>query len=825
MAQLKVAFGAPEAPRGARPTALQPEVGTLPAPLNAKPPQGGGIRYHSDLMHACGENKTLTARFTMKSFRSGIRWLLGGHEASVHASLVVGMHSRPAGFSACPANFQPALVRVARRDRPPATPSPWGRAVSSFRKPFIAGTALLSLALAACGGGGGSSSTSNDNTPPPPPAKYTIGGTVSGLSGGSLVLQDNGGDNLTVSANGTFTFATSVSAGGAYAVTVLTQPTGQTCTVSNGTGTANANVTNVAVACTAVAPAKFTIGGAVSGLTGTGLVLKDNGGDNLTVSGNGPFTFATPVNSGAAYAVTVATQPSAQTCTVTNGSGTATANVTNVAVACSAVASTYTIGGTVSGLAGTGLVLQDNGGDNLTVSANGAFTFATPVAAGGAYAVTVATQPTGPAQRCIITAGTGNAAANVNTVTVKCLTTGKFAYTANYSDGTINGWTINPTNGQLSVISGTPLVDGTNPAAVSLSPNGKFAFSAANSGQKIYAFTIDQSTGVLKAVAGSPFSNPAFVQGHPYPDIAVDPQSKFLYLASFYDYAVVGFAIDQTTGALTAIPGGPFPAGVGAGAIPAFSPDGKFLYVMNQNAPVGATPGNSVSGYSIDPTSGALRSIGSFPAGPNPTWISFRPDGRFAYVSNSNSGNVGSISVYSVGSTGALTAVGSPVTVENGPADLTIDASGTHLYVPNQGSGTISVFSIDPTAGTLTQVGTSVASGPGPRLVVIEPTGKFAYVSSSSGADVWGYSINPTTGALTPVTGNPFPSGSGTSNPSFITIDPSGQFAYSANTAGGTVSGWTINPSTGTLTSIGTVPAGGLPFVVSISPELPGIRD
>ena len=82
-------------------------------------------------------------------------------------------------------------------------------------------------------------------------ATYSVGGTVSGLSG-SVVLQDNGGDNLTVSANGSFTFATKLAAGASYNVTVKTNPTGQTCTIANGTGTiGSANVTNVTVTCTA----------------------------------------------------------------------------------------------------------------------------------------------------------------------------------------------------------------------------------------------------------------------------------------------------------------------------------------------------------------------------------------------------------------------------------------------------------------------------------------------------------------------------------------------------------------------------------------------
>ena len=73
---------------------------------------------------------------------------------------------------------------------------------------------------------------------------YSVGGSVSGLSG-TVVLQDNGGDNLSVSANGSFTFATQLAGGAAYAVTVQANPSGQTCTVANGSGTiGSANVTS-----------------------------------------------------------------------------------------------------------------------------------------------------------------------------------------------------------------------------------------------------------------------------------------------------------------------------------------------------------------------------------------------------------------------------------------------------------------------------------------------------------------------------------------------------------------------------------------------------
>src|SRR5262252_3305331 len=161
---------------------------------------------------------------------------------------------------------------------------------------------------------------------------YTVGGTVSGLSG-TVVLQDNGGDTLSVSANGAFTFATSLASGTAYSVTVKTTPAGQACTVSNATGTiVTSNVTSVAVTCTG----SYTVGGTVSGLSGT-VVLQDNGGDTLSVSANGAFTFATSLAGGTAYSVTVKTYPTGQTCAVSNGSGTmGSANVTSVAVSCTA---------------------------------------------------------------------------------------------------------------------------------------------------------------------------------------------------------------------------------------------------------------------------------------------------------------------------------------------------------------------------------------------------------------------------------------------------------------------------------------------------------
>ncbi|MCR9142190.1 MAG: hypothetical protein NXI24_08055 [bacterium] len=252
---------------------------------------------------------------------------------------------------------------------------------------------------------------------------YTVGGNISGLAGTGLVLQNNAGDNLTLSANGAFAFATPIANGGAYAVTVLTQPAGptQTCVVTSGAGViAGANITAVNINCTTNT---YTVGVSVSGLIGfAGLVLQNNAGDNLNIAANGAANFATPVASGAAYAVTVLSAPAGETCTVTSGSGTiASANITGIAVTCAAT--TYSIGGTATGLAGSGLVLQNNGGDNLSVTTNGAFQFATSIANASAYVVTVLTQPSTPTQTCSLQNSGGTvAAANVTNLQLNCVT-------------------------------------------------------------------------------------------------------------------------------------------------------------------------------------------------------------------------------------------------------------------------------------------------------------------------------------------------------------------------------------------------------------------
>ncbi len=180
------------------------------------------------------------------------------------------------------------------------------------------------------------------------------------MSGSHVTLLDNGGNALLVSGDGGFQFSIGIASGSTYAVTVGTQPIGETCSVNSGSGTISANVGGVSVTCSTTT---YTVGGNVAALpSGGSVVLKNNGADPLTATATGAFTFSNAVAYGAGYSVT--TYAPGESCTVTNGSGTASANVANVSVSCAAGTESvlWSFGGTGDGqLPYTGLVMDSAG--------------------------------------------------------------------------------------------------------------------------------------------------------------------------------------------------------------------------------------------------------------------------------------------------------------------------------------------------------------------------------------------------------------------------------------------------------------------------------
>jgi 6-phosphogluconolactonase len=679
--------------------------------------------------------------------------------------------------------------------------------------------AILSV-LTACGGGGGGGSP--PPPPPPPVTTYTVSAAVTGLAGSGLTLLNNGGDGKAVSANGSVTFATALANAAPYAVTVGAQPTtpSQTCTVTNGSGTvAGANVSDVAVNC---ATKTFAVGGTVSGLTGTGLVLANNGADNLTVTG-GAFTFATALASGTAYAITIATQPSnpSQNCAVSSGSGTVTtANITNIVVNCAI--NKFTIGGSVSGLSGTGLQIQNNGGDTLSVTQNGSFTFATSISSGANYAISVSTSPFNPIQLCTLTNGAGTVgSADVTNATLDCKTQNpRVAFSLNLYGGSTNVYLTDAASGQLRLRS--VIKAGTTPINFLGDKAGKFLFylnqgtaqSPPNippipqTSSSVSAFVLDPPTGDAREVAGSPYPTSSGLPAAT--GLTLLPGDGFIYVTNSSLNNVEGFAVGAT-GTLTSV-GSPFPTGAGPNPV-TFDSAGHFAYVSNQTS-------SSVFVYSVNSTSGALAEIQAdrVATGVSPSAVFLTADGKFAYVLNGTA----SISAFSVSaSSGALTAVaGSPFPVpsvggvgSNPLLSMIFNPNGKSLYIKNDGgtgTGSLAAFSIDSATGALAPLSGSPftlgisATG----LAGLDPAGRYLYVANQGACTVANGCITSftSTGSISAfsldVAGVPTALAGLTAvtpPPYQVSVDPSGRFLYQASISANEVISYSIDQTSGAL--------------------------
>jgi 6-phosphogluconolactonase len=510
-------------------------------------------------------------------------------------------------------------------------------------------------------------------------------------------------------------------------------------------------------ACGGGGSGQYTVGGSVSGLAGSGLVLQNSGSAPLTITASGNFTFSAPIAGGSSYAVAVATQPMSpsQTCTVANGSGTvASTNVTNVAVTC--VTNTYSVGGSVSGLVGSGLVLVNNG-TPLNVTANGTFAFSGKVASGAAYSVTVSSPPTGPSETCSVANDSGMvASADVKNVTVNCVVnSARFAYVSSLVG--IFCYSIDAVSDALIPLQ-TPPCAGGELHGFAAEPRGKFGYASELTTNRILAYSIDPSSGALTQMTGAEVA-----AGSGPIDIHVDSSGRFAYVGNYGSADISGYSIDPTTGHLTPMSGSPFAAGQFPNRLTIDATD-RFVYVANNGPALGAVKG--VSGFTVDSSTGKLTPV---PGSPYDTPrfamdVAVDPATKFVFVTIPG---VNAIAVFSINSaTGALTPVpGSPFS--NGPTSISgggslvgvvVDLTGSYLYAANSNADTISGYAIDSTTGALTPLAGSPFPCPGgPYYLNVSPRRGFLIVGNDRSGTVGTYSIDPKTGALTQVSGSPAP--------------------------------------------------------------------
>lgn len=367
------------------------------------------------------------------------------------------------------------------------------------------------------------------------------------------------------------------------------------------------------------------------------------------------------------------------------------------------------------------------------------------------------------------------------------------------------GGTSNAANFAITGTGGAIASCGTNPdtwSSVAVAPDvsgkfGKFVYVANSNSNNVSMFAINTETGALTFLG-------RIAAGTAPQSVAVHPSGKYVYVANDCSDNVSMYTI-SASGILEPL------GSVYAGESPisvAVDLSGRFAYVVNEVS-------NDISMYTINTTTGILESLGPIAAGAVPTALALDPSTKFAYVANADpnfplelNNHPGNISVYIVGAATGVLATAGTIPAGIYPRSVVVDPSGKFAYVANCGDfeknqGDVQMYTI--TAGILTSIGT-IGAGSCPLSVAVHPSGKFAYAvstGSDGGPDIEGvsmYTINPT-GALT---SQGIVENTGYC-PSSIAVDPQGKFAYVTNHCDNTISMYTIDLTTGSLTLLGTV--------------------
>lgn len=322
----------------------------------------------------------------------------------------------------------------------------------------------------------------------------------------------------------------------------------------------------------------------------------------------------------------------------------------------------------------------------------------------------------------------------------------------------------------------------------------KFAFAANfnNGGAgSVSAYTVDNSSGALTAVANSPFTTGA----NGTIAVGADTSGKFVFAANQAG-GVSAFTVDRTNGVLTEVTGSPFATGTTPAWV-AVDPAGRFVYVLNGGS-------NDISGYAVNTTSGALTAFSAtVPLVAKPLRAIVDPGGHFLYVALGTAGTA----VFKIATDGTLTLTRTvPPTPCAASNDVAVDVNTKFAFIADGATGVCS-YAVNGSTGDLSAPinNAVIAAGTNPVSVAVGANGKFLFTANQGSDNVSGFTINAD-GTLTAMSGSPFASGK---TPVDVNVDPSGSFVYTANFGANTLSIFTISSST--LTTPKSATAGTTP--------------
>lgn len=443
----------------------------------------------------------------------------------------------------------------------------------------LASCVPLAAMLIAAGCGGGSSAPSGGGAS----GQFSLGGTATGLnSGAKLMLQDKGGASLELAGNGAFNFANKLPSGSSYAVSIGSQPTGQRCEISQGSGTiSNAPVSNIAITC------KTTYAYVVSVQWVPSLSGYQYSVSQYTFGANGQM------RAGSAPAVPIATEGISLTVDSKAANAFVSMNRANSVRA-------YTIGaaGELSAQP-KATVRSGDTTQGTRLSPNGKFMYSFNSWDGSIYRYPL------EADGSFTSATTGTQVARVNSVYGLTLDpSGKRAYASDGYSSRVYQFSVGDDGGLTPAATASVASDDT-PTDIVLHPSGKFAYTVNNYGGSISQFDIG-ADGTLTPM--TPTSVPISGRGI---FMAITPDGKYAYANGDHN-TIEQFAIGAN-GRLTSLnparaaSADNYPMGM------AFDPSGAYAYVPNDIQ-------STVTQYAVG-ADGQLTQVGSIATPGQPTQI------------------------------------------------------------------------------------------------------------------------------------------------------------------------------------------------------------
>ena len=274
----------------------------------------------------------------------------------------------------------------------------------------------------------------------------------------------------------------------------------------------------------------------------------------------------------------------------------------------------------------------------------------------------------------------------------------RFVYVANAGSNTVSAFSIDPQNGKLVEIEGSPYEVGEKPTALRVDANGWYLYTLNQVSQDMSVFLIHVKKGQLAEAQGSPVS----MQNQPR-RLTTDPTSRFVYVNNSEDKSINVYrfrtAITPSIFEITDS-GSPFVFDVAPSGV-AIDPTGRFALVLQGEA-------KQISMFFVHVATGALVPIKDnlqpFDLTENGAIDAvFHPNGRFVYVLNEGSKSVSQLRVERLN--GVLGKIGKPVSTKGKPISFAVDPSGQYLYVLNENEKGLRKLKIDKTTGTLSDAG------------------------------------------------------------------------------------------------------------------------